>query len=371
MQTAGELLNYISTQNHLSSTSLLTLNNYLHHLLPADSPLTVDLLNRFFRDCLVYPHWIQNRKELEDSTKELLRRFETEHRSDLNLSDVKWPTEMQVIEIENRSDFLDLINAYLTFQYQKSGSRFRLISDSDKLVYALILHNDRSLTIRQFDRRMTILNGAIAPLRTDLEVQYRSDLDIEGDVEQKLEISPFVSCRFYKTRSLFSASLVRGYMFQKFHEFKDSRIESYPRLFYTLKKLERHFIRRETDPFYQQLTTELERTLHLIRLREPLDEQLIMNLQVRAQNALEYVYTDDKLLNLLIRELKLGNQNPLPQVTLKTNESSLPMIAPEFVIQPILNNPLAHPAAPSARNLAHLDFIDPSGSSANEHIELL
>lgn len=303
MLKVGTVLKYISLQKYQLSPALLTFHNYLQHLWDEDEPWTSSILTHFFNDCLLYPHWIQNRVSLREDLQECLEAFQIQEQVDLGLSSLRWPDQLQVVEIEKNQDFSDLINSYLTFQYKKTGSRFRLVGDNDKMIYGVILHPDRSLSVRQFDRKFLIREGSLEPLRTDLEIHYTNELDLETELPQKIEVAPFVTCRFVHYGETTSANLVRGYIFQKFHEFRMAPLESYPRLFYTLKRIEQFFLRRESDPFYIRLTQELERGLHLLRVGEPVDAATLTDLQVRAQNALEYVFHGDKLLGLLLRDL--------------------------------------------------------------------
>ena len=307
------VLKYISSQKYQLSPALLTFHNYLQHLVEPQEPWNPAILTHFFNDCLLYPHWQQNRTGLKKDIMESLLQVATLEQQDLGLATIQWPDEMQIVEIETAQNFSDLVNSYLTFQYQKTGSKFRLVPDGEKMIYAVVLHNDRSLSVRQFDRKFTLRQGSLVPLRTDLEVHFNSDLDLETEIPQKIEIAPFVTCRFIHQGESTDATLVRGYIFQKFHEFKAASIESYPRLFYTLKRIEQFFLRQDSNPFYLNLTQTLERTLNLLRLGDFVDPTQLTELQVRAQNALEYVFDDDKLLSLLLRDFDYQMVNSVKQ----------------------------------------------------------
>jgi hypothetical protein len=312
MLKVGTVLKYISSQKYQLSPGLVTFHNYLQHLWDEDEPWSPSLLSHFFDDCLVYPHWNQNKANLRESVQNALEQLQIQERIDLSLQAVRWPDQMQTVEVEKSVDFSDLVNSYLTFQYKQTGSRFRLVPESDKILYALVLHADRTLTVRQFDRKFLIRQGHLEPLRTDLEVHYTNELELETEIPQKIEVAPFVTCRFVHYGHATSANLVRGYVFQKFHEFRMTPLESYPRLFYTLRRMEQFFLRRESDPFYVRLTQELERTLNLLRLGEPLEPSSLTDLQVRAKSALEYVFHGDKLLGLLLRDLEYQMAKAVP-----------------------------------------------------------
>lgn len=296
MLKVGDLIKHLSENNPEDTPARLTLYNYLVHLADEDASVSVELLENFFAVCLDYAHWQQNPTQVGEEVRELLA-------DSVDFTGLKWPEETQILEIEHVPDLTDALQCYLNSIYKK-GEKYRLIVEPDKRVMAIVLLPDHSICVRTFDRKMMIRHGQLEPLKKDLALYYTADLELDPTQVQKMEMAPFVIAQFQADSDGLDGCLVRGYTCQKFFDLKGENIASYPKLFYAIKKMEQNFINRQTDPFYQQTVTALERTIESVRLGDPDATQKSMDVLAQAQNAVEYVFTSDKLLNLLIRDLQ-------------------------------------------------------------------
>jgi hypothetical protein len=257
---------------------------------------------------LNFPHWEQHKVELSNSIRELIEVICLHYDELFDFANLEWPTETQIIEIEHLPQWVDILNSHLTAQY-KSGEKFRLLHDESlQKMLAVILSPNGKVKVREFNRKFTIQNGALAPLRQDLQVSYNSRLELEPNCLQKLEVGPHMTMTFdldeNSNNGSVHGSVSRGYLLQKHQVLAGEPVESYGRLLLTLKRYEQHFVRRESDPFYQGLIQAVEHGLQLLRLMDPTAIQHAPELLARAQNALENVYIGDKLLTLLTRDLQ-------------------------------------------------------------------
>ncbi len=296
MLKVGTLIKYLSENNPQETPARLTFFNYLLHLTDAGSALTAENVENFFASCLDFTHWQQNRLQLGNEIQQILQ-------ESIDLSEVHWPQDTQVVDLENPKDMTDALQFYLNSVHNK-GEKYRLIPESEKKMLAIILMPDKSLCVRSFDSKMIIRHGQLEPLKKDLCLYYTADLELDSEQIQKMEIAPFVTARFQASADRIEGSLVKGYTQQKFFDLKGPGLSAYPKLFYALKRLEQHFINRETDSFYQEMISALERVNEMVKLGDPEAMQESMDVMARAQNALEYVFAGDKLLNLLIRDLQ-------------------------------------------------------------------
>jgi hypothetical protein len=221
----------------------------------------------------------------------------------IDLSDVKWPQDTQLVELEHLSDLTDSVQVYLNSIYKKN-ERYRLLLDQNKKILAVVLHEDHSVSVRSFDRKMILRHGQLEPLRKDLTLTYLPTLDLAPNQLQKIEVSPFVTAQFQSTEEGFRGCLVRGYVFQKFIDLRGENLTVHPKLFYAVKRLEQHFIDRRTDPFYRETVIALEKTIELVTKHDPEATANATDILARAQNALEYVFAGDRMLGLLIRDLQ-------------------------------------------------------------------
>jgi hypothetical protein len=283
----------------------MALLNYIQAFQHSEEVWRPKIISDFFLECLIYPHWQQNRKLLRNETQKLLAEVQHESRMDLQLEHIQWVTEYQVIEIMNSADWHELILNYLkSHQIKDSQVKIRLCQDS-QFIYGLILNTQTGqLEVRIYDNRFTIQKGALVPLRETYKLVYDAQLNLLEGQPFFIELGPFIRGRFQIRGGLYDYSATRGFLFQRFQAITRSPVESIPRLFYPLKRIESLFLKKDSNPFYIGLVQELERMVHQLRLREPLSSKDTMDLLVRAKNSLEYVFHDDKLLTLLIKELE-------------------------------------------------------------------
>lgn len=321
MQNVALIIKYLS-QNSQTSSQLYqaqqALLHYLAYFTEPEQDFDEALLEDFFSHCLDYAHWQQNKTQLSQDIESFLETVGTQHTLGLSLADIKWPHETQIIEIENQRDMSDVLQCYLNTICKQE--KYRLINDIDKRMLAIILHPDHSLSVQMFDRKMMIRHGQIEPLKKNLQLHYTANLELKTLTSQRLELAPFVTAQFRlneqeetlltsETNSLgreyqVSGNLVRGYLAQKIYTLNAQPLNAFPKLFFAIKRLEQHFIHRQSDPFYQNVISGLERSIELIKRQDPDAIKESMDILAQAQNAYEYVFHSDKLLSLLIKELQ-------------------------------------------------------------------
>lgn len=283
----------------------IALLNYLQAFSNPNEAWTPEIISDFFVECLVYPHWQQNRESLRTQTQSALSTLQQQSRIDLQLEEIKWVTDRQVIQIENPNDWQELLLQHLKLRaYPGLDRRLRLILQGG-WVYALAFDGTSGeLEVRIYDNRFTIAEGQLVPLRENFTLLYDRNLNLCEGRPYFIELGPFIRGRFQSIGGLFDYYSTRGYLFQKFQTVNRAPIDNIPRLFYPLKKIESLFLKKDSNPFYVSLTQELERMIQQLRLKEPVATRDLMDLLVKARNALEYVYSDDKLLQLFVKELE-------------------------------------------------------------------
>jgi hypothetical protein len=100
--------------------------------------------------------------------------------------------------------------------------------------------------------------------------------------------------------------IVRGHTFQKFETFIRASLVETPELFTALKKIERHFIEAQSDPYYQELVTRLERANQMVAQANAeglLKAERALN---RGRMSLKSIFPNDRLLSLLVTHLDYG-----------------------------------------------------------------
>ncbi len=303
-----DIIQFLSTQSYQMSPVRLTFFNYLQNSHDLEEVFDSETIQNFIYDCLDYPHWYQQKSQLTHDLKETLENFLAVQNQDstpeLDLNQIQWPKDIQLFELENLNDLADSVNSYLTFN-RAPTEKFRIIFDPlPKRMLAISLDDNRGLKLQVFDRKFIIRQGHLEPLRRDLCVHYNPDFDLQEDQTQKVEVAPYVTARFKMHAGLISGGIVRGYIFQKLYEMKQDQLFSFQKLFYTLKRCEHFFIKKDTNPFYHELTHMVEKCIQMIKVGDTQALQNSSDVIAKVQSALEYVFVGDKLLTLLLKDLQ-------------------------------------------------------------------
>lgn len=329
MANVGDFLKFLSAPQYQLSPIVLTLRNFFQFLYRSDEPLQADSIQSFFDNAMAFPHWQQNKRELHDECDEILRAYSSAVGDDTLIQDVDWPDAIQIVEVEKPSIALEIHHNFWTFRYPKGTGQFRIFELDEGRFATLIMKADRSLELHQSSSKFLIRNGNLEPIHRDLILRYSSDLELRTDCMQALEVAPYSLARFQYQDQRVQGNIVRGYVFQHVQNLHGQSLEAHPRLFFALKRLESLFVRKESDPFYNQIVENLERLLHWIRLGEPVNVIEVHEQHLRAQTALEEVFRGDKMLTLLLRDLEHSAAKlPAPTNSQSHGGSSRAKLAP-------------------------------------------
>jgi hypothetical protein len=302
MLQISEILKTLIKNNVNSSQGRQCFHNYLYAFCKPDEFLLPETVDRFFQSCFDFVHWQQNPGELCKSVQDSLR-ISGINLKDNEWKDFRWPDKYQVIDVIQMEDVKDIVHQYLR-DYYKDGQQFRIIKEGNRKYLVYILDASKNLTVKLFDPKFMIQHGRLEPLKKDNALYFNDNLELQPDLDQKMELAPYLYAQFRLQDNLVYGGLVRGYMFQKYQEFKGVKLVDIPRLFYAVKRIEQFAVHRDTDTFYQELVSELELHCKQLKLMDPVSVKIFPDLLVRAQNALEYVYQNDRLLTLMLKEFQ-------------------------------------------------------------------
>ncbi|MEN0057686.1 MAG: hypothetical protein AAGB31_02535 [Bdellovibrio sp.] len=310
MLKVGQLLKFVSDLNPQNTPTRLSFYNFLRGFPHPEDSLTPELIETFFNYCMDYPHWASNKQQLGHEVQFLLDNFNSFYQQKFDLSPILFPQNMQLIEIEHFSDLLDAVGSYVSTLCGEND-KYRILPDQNKRVVAIVLREDKSLEVRSFDRKFTIRKGRLEPLRPDLVLYYSPELELSSHHSHKIEVAPYITAQFHMSGGKVTGSLLRGYVFQKLQEFKNEPLSEQTRLLFPIKRLEQFFVDRRTDPYYQDLVSQLERTCALIQQGDAEAIKWSSVILNKAETALENIFLGDKLMTLLARDLRhaLGEYN--------------------------------------------------------------
>lgn len=308
MPKVSQLLKFVSDMNPQNTPTRLSFFNFLRGFAHPDEELNKDLMEQFFNYCMDYPHWAANKSQLGQEIRFLLDNFNGFYLQKFDLSPIRFPETVQIIEIEKQHDLHDALGCFVA-QLCGENDKYRLLNDQNKRMIAIILRENKSIEVRVYDKKFTIRNGQLEPLRKDLALFYNANLELSDQHIQRIEVAPYITAQFTVSGSNVTGNLIRGYVFQKLQELKGEPLKEQTRLLFAIKRLEQFFIDRQTDPYYNEMITQLERTCALLQQG---DEEavgwatLLLN---QAETALENIFIGDKLLHLLVRDLKNAMNN--------------------------------------------------------------
>ncbi len=298
-----QLLKFISDLNPQTTPIRLSIYNFLRGFPLPEDDLSPELIESFFYACLDYPHWASNKQQLGNEVHFLLENFNSLYQQKFDLNAVRFPQQLQLIEIENLADSVDAVSLYLKGLYSEED-KVRILPDQNKRLVAVILRADKTLEVRTFDKKFIIHNGALRPLRNDLILYYTANLELSPRHTHKIEVAPYITAQFTVYGDLVSGLFLRGYVFQKFAEIKNEKLTEQTRLLFPIKRLEQFFVDRRTDPFYQDLTSQLERTCALVQQGDAEALKWAAAVTSKAETALENIFMGDKLMVLLLKDLR-------------------------------------------------------------------
>lgn len=281
----------------------LSFYHFLKNLCEATEPLNSDLINRFYSRALSFSHWQENKLALFNEVTSILYHFQDTHHLQLPLHKTVSPETFQVFTAENVQVLEMAICRYLERNIE-AGSQFRTFREGDSHVIAVILQEDRSLRVAVYPKVLAIKDGELMPLNQDYVLKYTPDLSLDATKVHQLEIGPHVSARFMSTQEGIIGTLVRGYTFQRYATMEGGPLTKHPFLFYPLKRIEQFFVYRKSDPMYLELTELLEKALDLINQRHPEAIKFATAALERGRLALQHIYSDDKVIQLLINNLE-------------------------------------------------------------------
>ena len=306
MLSVGQVLKSISNSPEPQTPSSAWLN-WLSCFADAGDLITSDLVNQFFQDCLQFPHWQQQARTLGDQIRRQLENLCLTLDEYFEFDEVQWPENMQLIEIKNSKDWTQVIEKH--FLAEKTKDTVKLAFDPllQKLL-AFHLSTEGALKIQEFGKQFFIHEGRLIPLRNDLVIDFDAGLSLRKEVYHKMDCGNFMSCRFVieelQGHNLIHGMISRGFDFVCFQEIHAGKLEDNAKIFYTLQRLEQHFLKKDSNPFYNSVISSVEHFLKMMQLKDPSALQKAPHILSMAQNALDYVFVGDKLLNLLIRDLQ-------------------------------------------------------------------
>ena len=316
MRTNGEFGKFLYEQKPQTNQALLAFYNYIRVFTDLDAPFLPETVFSFYIKALTFEHWQQNALELSQFTSNALFRFLGPDMNGKAWANLKRPEHIQILKIKSHRDQLEIIKQYL--HREKPNIPTQIFADKNNIAHAILSLPQGRIQVRSFDDNAYIHNGQVIPLVQDRRLDYDKNLELIPNIRQQLQISNFITAHFTVRDDMIVGDYIRGYTFQSFQRIELHGFHQDSNILYALKKIERFFIDRSTEPLYVELVQVLEQTIEFLKRDLNGSLELGKKAYVRGQNALENIFVDDKMLEILLNEIHSFIQPPTISKGLKT-----------------------------------------------------
>ncbi|PIT99942.1 MAG: hypothetical protein COT74_07435 [Bdellovibrionales bacterium CG10_big_fil_rev_8_21_14_0_10_45_34] len=306
MKTAHDFARYLLTKDPQSDAVRLTLYHYLKNVGHSGTLIDEAFIEGFFRTCLSFEYWRGN-------CEELMTKVQLELTESMSFADYAVIEPEQVLRVQKDNDRRNLIKNWLDKRAEGFSYRYDLLSkgfqNEGNVTMAFVQNKAGGITVFQFNEWFSIASdGQLSPLWRDFNLEYGANGFILPGRPFRIWVRDHVVAvvQFLGEEKIQSCRVTRGYTFNKNNNqsFETARpLEESPELFYRIKALERPFLPLSSDPLYQNLVLLLEEAI--LKAQTPSKESIAIacNAFNRGQSLFDFVYPDDKVLYLLLRDL--------------------------------------------------------------------
>lgn len=308
MTPVSQFAQYLLKQDPQRNPARLTLYNFLKHVIEPSLPFSPAVLQAFYARVLQFDHWQNDSENLAQTVRMDLQGFLKQHA--INNEHEAWihlrhPDTLQVVQLKVFKDLEELVE----FEHgprQKSGDTVKWVKLSETQILVLVLSPTGSLEAKVYPNTALVWGSRLRLMAPVTQLYYSSDLELMPHVRQVLEGSLLTTHCFHVDSEGVHGLVTRGYTFQKFETFIRAKLSETNDLFAALKKLERHFINPQSDPYYQEMVSRLERANRMLSLNSTeslMEAERALN---RGRVFVKSVFPNDRLLSLLVTHLDYG-----------------------------------------------------------------
>lgn len=320
MTSVSQFSQYLLKQDPQRNPARATLYNFAKLILEPQDPFTPAVIQSFYARVLQYDHWQNNAQELSETVRGdlvgFLKQFALGGEPEEWLA-LRHPDTLQIVPIKLFQDLQALAEADHEPR-RKSGDQIQCIRMSDTQILVLVLSPAGSLEVKVYPNLAMVWGSELRMVAPVTRLHYTSQLELTPHARQILEGNLLTTHSFHVDGDGAHGLVTRGYTLQKFETFIRARLPDTQDLFHSLKKVERHFINPQSDPYYQEMVGRLERANRMLNhptLEHLAEAERALN---RGRICLKNIFPNDRLLTLLITHLDYGisqrrSEGPTPQ----------------------------------------------------------
>lgn len=322
MTSVSQFAQYLLKLDPQRNQARLTLYNFLRHVMEPSLPFSPAVIQSFYARVLQFDHWQSEAQALSETVKSDIAGFLKQQMTPAKDAEIwgslRHPDTLQLVQLKIFADLEDLVDTEHAAR-RKSGDEVKSVRISDHQIMVLVLAPSGMLEVKVYSSQALVQGSRLRLVAPVTQLTYSPELELMPHVRQILDGSLLTTHCFHVDVEGVHGLITRGYTFQKFETFIRAKLPETQDLFTSLKRLEKHFINPQSDPFYQDLVSKLERANRL--LNNPTAENL--HTAERALNKgrlyLKNIFTNDRLLGLLVTHLDYGINQRRPHAP---NQSS-------------------------------------------------
>lgn len=308
MASVSQFAQHLLRLDPQRNSARLTMFNYFKHVVDSNAPFTPGIVQAFYSRVLQFDQWQNDAQSLSDTARADIVSFLRSHAQEDELElwrYLRHPDTLQVVPIKIYQDLEELAVSEHEPR-QKSGDKVRCVKVSEAQTLVLILSPTGTLEAKVFPNLAMVSGPRLRLVAPVTHLYYTSTLELMPHVRQILEGSLLTSHCFEVTADGVQGLVTRGATFQKFETFIRAKLSETQDLFLSLKKVERHFINSQSDPFYQELVGRLERANRIVNSAQSGNVEEAERALNRGRSALRTIFPNDRLLSLLVTHLEYG-----------------------------------------------------------------
>lgn len=304
MTSVTQFAQYLMKLDPQKNTARLCLFHYLKNFCEKDEILSPQVFDAFYRRVLNFQYWQEHATDLGKSVAQDLQSFNQSQPLPFDFREVSHVDQLQVTPLKYQHDLECLVHKHLDL-VQGRGDKLKLLPLQDNQFLSIILYSNGSLRARVYSPNAIIIDGELELLSPLTDLSYTAGLELQPGVVQTLEGALLVTSRFVFTDHGCQGVMLRGHALQKYETLSGVGIEQVPELYHALKKLENHYIKAESDPFYQELIGQLEKAYQVVSgAPREMNKKSIETVLQKGKAALKNIFPNDKLLLLLVTNIE-------------------------------------------------------------------
>lgn len=314
MTNVTQFAQFILKLDPQKNPARLALYHFIKNFCEEQSALSDEVIDRFFSWVYTYQHWQAQQKVLCETVTGILKAF-TQAFPNTSIT-AERDFEYQLVGLQRVNDLVEIIKAQ---SLEKEDTRIKVITLSSTEVMALKLTPESQLTVEVFGLTARIDGATLKPLSPTSRLVYDQQMELIPNLTHWIEGSLLTTTRFRtqvqenQTLAVYG-QIIRGFTLQKYETINGGVLSSHQELFYNLKRLERYFVKPQSDPFYQELVSVLEKAYQTLNEGSIDGRKMAQNALHRGKVALKNIFPNDKLLLLLVTNIEYlligGNASP-------------------------------------------------------------